>query len=148
MKLGSEKNRKRLEKNSTAPYPMFKIINDPRFIFIGKFLSKFGIDELPQLFNILKGDMSLVGPRPLPINETKKLPKSWDFRYQVKPGILSYWAISPHRNESLSMWRKLEVETLKIDSVKTDVFLVLTSINQIVFKRIFRAIFGRINNPG
>lgn len=138
MKHGANKLQEKLEKLNQAPYPMFKIKNDPRFLSIGKLFSNLGIDELPQIFNILKGDMSIVGPRPLPTYESDKLDKTWDFRYAVKPGILSFWAISKERHKSLDKWKKLEKETLKISSVYEDLKLLLNSILLILFKKPFK----------
>lgn len=134
MKIGSEKEQEKLRSASCAPYPMFKVNNDPRFISIGKLLSNFGVDELPQLLNILKNEMSFVGPRPLPINEANLLPTSWDFRYNVRPGILSKWALSPNRYTSLTSWKKLEQETLENGSIKNDIQLIIKAITQIFFK--------------
>lgn len=140
MKVGSEKQQSKLRSDSIAPKPMFKVKNDPRFITFGKTLSKFGLDEIPQIINIIKGEMSLVGPRPLPVYEAKKLPRTWDFRYEVKPGILSYWALSPSRYDSLTKWRELEIKTIEIDSVKKDAFLIIIAIYQLFIERISRAI--------
>lgn len=115
-----------------APTPMFKIYNDPRFVGIGKFLSKTGLDELPQLINIIKNEMSFVGPRPLPTSEAKKLGQGWEFRYQVKPGIFSYWAAAANRNQSLKIWQKLEKETLERGGMKFEIDLIVQIlINQI-----------------
>ena len=69
--------------------PAFKIHNDPRFTPIGKILSHTGLDELPQLFNVLRGDMALIGPRPLPVSEAKKLKPWMHARQQIRPGIIS-----------------------------------------------------------
>jgi lipopolysaccharide/colanic/teichoic acid biosynthesis glycosyltransferase len=108
-----------------APEPMFKIHNDPRFIKIGKFLSRSGLDELPQLINILKNEMSFVGPRPLPIKEAKALPKNWkSFRQEVKPGIFSDWAISWERHKSFKKWQQLEKSTLSKGSLLRDFYYI------------------------
>lgn len=108
-----------------APEPMFKIHNDPRFIKVGKFLSRSGFDELPQLINILKGEMSFVGPRPLPIKEAKALPKNWrSFREKVKPGIFSDWAISWERHSSFKKWQQLERSTVKKGSLLKDIYYI------------------------
>lgn len=116
---------------------MFKIAHDPRHTRFGYLLSRSGLDELPQLINILKGEMSFIGPRPLPLYEAKKLPKSWDFRYSVKPGIVSEWAISPQRYQSLRTWKKLEEKTLQKGSLKEDLLLLFKTI-QYLFGSFFR----------
>lgn len=122
--------RKKYQKLNQAPAPMFKIDNDPRFVGIGKFLSRTGLDELPQLINIIKGEMSFVGPRPLPVTEARKLSKAWQFRYQVKPGIFSFWANSPERNQSLSKWKSLEIETLKQGGLRFELSLMVKVVKQ------------------
>lgn len=112
MRLGAHKEQSALQKLNQAPGPMFKIFDDPRFIGAGKWLSKSGLDELPQLFNVLAGDMSFVGPRPLPVAEAQKLGKDWDFRHLVKPGVFSEWTIAENRHRSLNDWQKLDLLTL------------------------------------
>ena len=115
MVMGAEKNQKKLQTQNEAPYPMFKLHNDPRFVGVGRWLSNTGLDELPQLWNILRGDMSFVGPRPLPVNEAKQLlilKPAWQFRTLVKPGIFSEWSIDQQRHQSLARWQKLDALTL------------------------------------
>lgn len=102
---------KYLGKNE-APYPMFKLANDPRFVGYGHWLSHTGLDELPQLWNILRGEMSFVGPRPLPAAEARLLSNAWDFRYRVRPGIFSEWSAAKDRHESLVCWIKLDAATV------------------------------------
>ncbi len=127
----AHRDQKKYKKENTSPEPMFKIYDDPRFIGIGKWLSKTGLDELPQLINILKGEMSFVGPRPLPLQESKSLTSSWDFRYKVKPGIFSFWAIDPRRYNSLTDWKKLEKQTLMQGSIGDDIRLIVKTISQL-----------------
>ena len=113
---------------------MFKIYDDPRFAGIGKFLSRTGLDELPQLINIIKGEMSFVGPRPLPVAESKALNKNWDFRYKAKPGIFSNWAISKDRNQNLKKWMELEKKGLKIGGMREEMKIITKTIKQQINK--------------
>lgn len=143
MNIGADKLQKKLQKLNQAPYPMFKIDNDPRFIAIGKKMSAFGLDEIPQLLNILKGEMSFVGPRPLPVDEGNLLDKTWDFRYMVKPGILSKWALSPDRHKSLSAWKKLELDDLKNGSLKTDIEIIFRAFSSVLVAKMIKNIFQK-----
>ncbi len=112
MVKNADQLKNKLLKQNQAPWPMFKLDHDPRFIKIGRFLSKTGLDELPQLINILRGEMSLIGPRPLPVNEVKNLPKGWEFRHLVKPGVFSEWTLAAERHHSLTKWKRLDKRTL------------------------------------
>ncbi|NCO12685.1 sugar transferase [Candidatus Pacearchaeota archaeon] len=107
-----------------APGPMFKIFDDPRFVGIGRILSRTGLDELPQIINILKGEMSFIGPRPLPVSEAKQLSQAWSFRHLVKPGIFSEWTFADNRYNSLADWRELDRKTLSNGGIKYDLKLI------------------------
>lgn len=117
-----------LRAKNEAPEPMFKMQHDPRFIGIGRWLSRSGLDELPQLVNILRGEMSFVGPRPLPIAEAEQLPASWDFRYSVRPGLVSEWVLNEKKYESLRAWRSAELFSLKNGSTTQDTVLLVRAI--------------------
>jgi lipopolysaccharide/colanic/teichoic acid biosynthesis glycosyltransferase len=119
--------KKPLFKLNEAPWPMFKLRNDPRYTKVGKFLSQAGFDEIPQLFNILLGHMSFVGPRPLPIEEASKLPSSWNFRYLVRPGMTSRWVVSSNRYSSLAGWQKLEKNDLFTSSIIKDLKILFST---------------------
>jgi lipopolysaccharide/colanic/teichoic acid biosynthesis glycosyltransferase len=92
MTPGAEHKIKELEHLNEVSGPAFKIKNDPRITPVGKLLRKTSIDELPQLFNVLKGDMSLVGPRPLPERDYAGFNQDWQRRrFSVRPGITCLW---------------------------------------------------------
>jgi exopolysaccharide biosynthesis polyprenyl glycosylphosphotransferase len=92
--------------------PVFKVTNDPRITPIGRWLRKFSLDEFPQLFNVLRGEMSLVGPRPLPVNEVKRFNDlAHRRRLSVKPGLTCLWQISGRNNvKNFSDWVRLDLE--------------------------------------
>ncbi len=105
--------------------PVFKIENDPRITKIGRILRKTGLDELPQFFNVLKGDMSIVGPRPALKHELKCYKKSYKVRLFVKPGITCIWQIQKNRNDiSFQDWMKMDAEYVKNWSLKQDIIII------------------------
>lgn len=143
MVTGAEAFRAKLMSQNEAPAPMFKMKHDPRFTKLGKFLSITGLDELPQLLHVVQGTMSLVGPRPLPLLESEALPKSWDFRYTVKPGIVSEWALSGKKYASLADWKKLEKETIEKDSVGYEISILFRT-GQMLIKLFIQSLFYKL----
>lgn len=132
MHLQADTQKPKLSELNEAPFPMFKIAKDPRYVGIGRLLSRAGLDELPQLLNIIKGEMSFVGPRPLPLSEANQLSTAWNFRYRVRPGILSEWAVSEKRHTSLAHWRTLEEVTLKRGGILYDIGLLVRTVVALV----------------
>jgi lipopolysaccharide/colanic/teichoic acid biosynthesis glycosyltransferase len=124
MKLGASRLQRRYMSLNEADGPVFKIYNDPRFTGIGKLLSRTGLDELPQLINILKGEMSTVGPRPLPLEEARRLSKYQKVRELVKPGITSNWVVSGSHALSFDKWMKLDRKYVYAASFTEDLSIV------------------------
>jgi lipopolysaccharide/colanic/teichoic acid biosynthesis glycosyltransferase len=114
-----------LDKNEMQG-PAFKIKNDPRITKFGHFIRKTSIDELPQLWNVLKGDMSLVGPRPPLPREVEKYTEYQLQRLEIIPGITCYWQIQPGRNRlSFDRWVELDVKYISERSFATDLKIIL-----------------------
>ena len=128
MKRGSEKQRWRYLGLNEADGPVFKIRNDPRFTKFGRILSRTGLDELPQLINVIKGEMSMVGPRPLPVYEYKKLSKDQKVRNLIKPGITSLWVIEGSHNLTFDQWMDLDRRYLEEASIFMDVGIILKTL--------------------
>lgn len=124
MKNGAERVQYRYKELNEADGPVFKIYNDPRFTKIGKALSRTGLDELPQLINVLKGDMSLVGPRPLPIREAQRLTKEQKVRELVKPGVTSLWVIKGSHILSFKEWMELDKKYVKSACLSLDMEII------------------------
>lgn len=113
-----------LEKNQHKEGVTFKIKDDPRITRVGKWLRKFSFDELPQLYNVFKGDMSLVGPRPPVPREVAKYSLAHRRRLAIKPGITCFWQISGRSEIDFSGQVQLDVNYIEKQSVATD-FLIL-----------------------
>lgn len=135
MVADAEVLRKGLETENEVDGPVFKIKDDPRVTKIGKLLRKTGLDELPQLFNILKGEMSLIGPRPPIPSETQQY-KRWQLRrLSVKPGLSCFWQIKPDRNSiKFEKWMELDLAYIDNWSLRLD-FLILLKTIKTVFQR-------------
>lgn len=118
-----------LETLNEVDGPAFKIKNDPRITGIGKFLRKTSIDELPQLINVLKGEMSLVGPRPLPVRDYNGFNQDWQRRrFSVRPGITCLWQINGRCNVSFSDWMKMDLQYIDQWSFWLDLKILLLTI--------------------
>jgi len=111
MVVNAEQKLQELEHLNEATGPVFKITEDPRLTPVGKFLRKTSIDELPQLINVLKGDMSLVGPRPLPVRDYDGFDHDWHRRrFSVRPGITCLWQVSGRSSLTFDKWMELDME--------------------------------------
>ncbi|MCR1951915.1 sugar transferase [Clostridium sp. DSM 100503] len=124
MVVNAEEIKEKLKEQNEMSGPMFKIKDDPRITRIGKFIRKTSIDELPQLVNVLKGDMSLVGPRPSLPNEVKEF-ETWMLkRLNVKPGLTCYWQVMGRNNIDFEDWMKLDVKYVNERSFWLDIKLI------------------------
>ena len=108
--------------------PFFKIADDPRITRLGRFLRKYSLDELPQLWNVLKGDMSLVGPRPHPVDDYARY-RPGDFRrLEVKPGITGLWQVMARTNPSFETCMALDLEYMKNWSMLLDLKILMCTV--------------------
>jgi exopolysaccharide biosynthesis polyprenyl glycosylphosphotransferase len=125
----AENKQSELESLNEADGPVFKIKNDPRVTRLGKFLRKASVDELPQFLNVLKGDMSLVGPRPLPIRDYQAFDRdSVRRRFSVRPGITCLWQINGRSSLSFKEWMELDLHYVDHWSFWLDMKLLVKTI--------------------
>ena len=132
MVSNADKLRAAMEKYNELDGPAFKMKDDPRITRIGRFIRKTSIDELPQLWNILRGEMSLVGPRPLPTYETAQCNDYQMQRLLVKPGLTCYWQISGRSDISFDEWIELDLKYIREASVITDLKILLQTVTAVL----------------
>lgn len=120
--------RAQMEAQNELDGPAFKMQNDPRITRVGHFIRRTSIDELPQLINIIKGEMSVVGPRPLPTYETAQLTPEQRQRLLVKPGLVCYWQISGRNNISFDEWMEMDYRYINNASVLTDLSIIFGAV--------------------
>lgn len=116
-----------MEKNEQTG-PVFKIKEDPRITRVGKFIRKTSIDELPQLFNVLRGDMSLVGPRPPIPREVEQYTAYQMQRLGVKPGLTCLWQVGGRNSVDFDGWVELDIEYIKNRSLWLDIKLIIKTV--------------------
>ncbi|MFT8348176.1 sugar transferase [Clostridium saccharoperbutylacetonicum] len=133
MVVNAEELKDKLSDKNEISGPMFKIKKDPRITKVGKFIRKTSIDELPQLINVLRGEMSLVGPRPSLPDEVMKFENWMMQRLSVKPGLTCYWQVSGRNDIGFREWMKLDVKYVEERSLLVDI--------QLIFKTFF-VLFG------
>lgn len=124
MVVNAENMKEKLEKQNERTGPMFKIKNDPRVTTIGRFIRKTSIDELPQLINILKGEMSIVGPRPSLPKEVIQFEPWMLERLKVKPGLTCYWQVQGRDHIEFEDWMRLDVKYVKDRNFLLDIKLI------------------------
>ena len=124
-----------LEMLNEVDGPAFKVRHDPRVTRLGEFLRRTSLDELPQLFNVLEGSMSLVGPRPLPESEQQRIHGSQRRRLSMKPGITGLWQVSGRSSVAFADWMRMDLEYVDRWSLWLDIRLLLATIPAVVRRK-------------
>ena len=124
-----------LEALNEADGPLFKIANDPRVTPVGRVLRKFSLDEVPQFLNVLRGEMSLVGPRPLPVRDFVQLEDWHRRRYLVLPGMTGLWQVSGRISLSFDELVRLDFYYLENWSIWLDITILFKTLPAVVARR-------------
>lgn len=125
MVVGADALQARYKNKNEADGPVFKMRNDPRYTTVGKFLSHSALDELPQLINIVRGEMAFVGPRPLPKKEAIRIPKKYHVRFSVLPGMTSTWIVEGAHSLTFKQWMELDCEYVRHNSLYQNISILL-----------------------
>jgi lipopolysaccharide/colanic/teichoic acid biosynthesis glycosyltransferase len=136
MRKDSEQIKARLMQQNQADGPQFFIKDDPRLTRVGRFIREYQIDELPQLWNVLKGDMSMVGPRPSPFKENQFSPAWREARLSVRPGLTGLWQVSRTREEGndFQEWIKYDIKYVENQSFRLDLWIIWRTV-ALILKR-------------
>jgi lipopolysaccharide/colanic/teichoic acid biosynthesis glycosyltransferase len=131
MRHDAEKLKIELSARNEADGPQFFISNDPRVTRVGRVLRRFNLDELPQFWNVLKGDMAIVGPRPSPRRENQFSPPWREMRLSVRPGITGLWQVCRSRKggNDFQEWIKYDLEYVERSSLRLDLLIIWRSIH-------------------
>ena len=121
-----------LRKHNERTGPCFKLVNDPRVTRLGRFLRKYSLDELPQLWNVLVGDMSLVGPRPHPLDDYKQYDVDHRRRLEIKPGITGLWQVTARQDPSFELTMRLDLQYIEKWCLKLDFEIIFRTFGAVV----------------
>ena len=131
----AEARKSALRTHSEQDGPAFKMVNDPRITRVGKLLRKTSLDELPQLWNVLRGEMSLVGPRPLPLDEQNGVERWQRARLEVTPGLTCIWQVKGRSQVSFADWVRMDLSYLRRRSLTGDLKILFATIPAVLLRR-------------
>jgi lipopolysaccharide/colanic/teichoic acid biosynthesis glycosyltransferase len=135
MVLDADLKKSKLREKSEQDGPAFKIKHDPRITRVGRFLRETSIDELPQLFNVLTGDMSLVGPRPLPVEESNQCATWHRRRLDVTPGLTCIWQVHGRSKVTFAEWIRMDRRYIRAQSILQDLKLIIMTLPSVLLRR-------------
>jgi lipopolysaccharide/colanic/teichoic acid biosynthesis glycosyltransferase len=135
MRRGADEGQSTLRRFSVQDGPAFKMVNDPRTTWVGRWLRVTSLDELPQFLNVLLGDMSLVGPRPLPVNESLQCAPWQRRRLSVVPGMTCIWQVTGRSRVSFDDWMRMDLQYVRSRSFLCDMSLLLKTAPSVVMSR-------------
>ena len=133
MVVDAEQQQGKLEHLNEAGGPVFKIRQDPRITPVGRFIRRTSLDELPQLCNVLRGDMSLVGPRPLPTRDVTRFPEHWLMRrFSVRPGLTGLWQVSGRSDTTFANWIDMDLRYIDAWSLLLDLQILAKTVSVVL----------------
>ncbi len=133
MVVNAEALMKELEQKNERDGAAFKLTHDPRVSRVGRILRKYSVDELPQLINVLLGQMSLVGPRPLSLRDYGLMPEDWQRRrFSIRPGLTCYWQVRGRHKTTFLEWMKMDLEYIDNWSLYEDLKVILQTVPELV----------------
>jgi exopolysaccharide biosynthesis polyprenyl glycosylphosphotransferase len=132
MVVNADRLKAQMQADNQRAGPLFKMSNDPRITRIGRFIRETSIDELPQLFNVIKGDMSLVGPRPALPEEEEAFDEELRDRFEVRPGITGLWQVEARSNAAFNAYRRLDLHYVENWTLALDLRILLATVEQVV----------------